>query len=200
MGENRVPPGLRITNSTSGSGDSSIPPGFDKNPTAWPRRILLADIAFAGFCVSVYLALFQIKVLGSVWDPFFQSPKVLEYLGIPDAALGAMAYGTEVVITFIGGRNRWRTAPWTVLAFGFVICSGVLVSVLLIAMQAFLVGAWCSLCLTSAAISFAIFALGVEEPIAGLKHLKRVRDEGDSVWKAFWGMEGTDKKGESTNG
>lgn len=196
MSERHVPPGLRTTSSTSNSGDGSIPPGFDKNPTAWPRRILLAVIAFVGFCVSVYLALFQVNVLESVWDPFFQSPKVLEYLGIPDAALGAMAYGTEVVLTFIGGRNRWRTAPWTVLAFGFVICSGALVSILLISMQAFLVNAWCTLCLTSAAISFAIFALGLEEPLAGLKHLKLVRDEGGSVWRALWGLEDTDKKEE----
>lgn len=175
--------------------DPSIPPGFDKNPTAWPRRIVLAGLAFAGFCVSVYLTLFQIEVTQSVWDPFFQSPKVLEYLGFPDAALGALAYGTEVVLTFIGGRSRWRTAPWTVLAFGFVIVNGALVSVLLIGMQAFLVDAWCTLCLTSAALSFAIFALGVEELIAGLKHLKRVRDEGGDVWKALWGLEDTDKKG-----
>ena len=174
--------------------DSSIPPGFDKNPTAWPRRIVLAALAFAGFCVSVYLTLFQIEVLQSVWDPFFQSPKVLEYLGIPDAALGALAYGTEFVLTFIGGRSRWRTAPWTVLAFGLVIVNGALVSVLLIGMQAFLVDAWCTLCLGSAGISFAIFALGVEEPLAGLKHLKRVRDDGGSVWKALWGLEDTDKK------
>ena len=175
--------------------DPSIPPGFDKNPAAWPRRIVLAGLAFTGFCVSIYLTLFQIEVIQSVWDPFFQSPKVLEYLGFPDAALGALAYGTEVVLTFIGGRSRWRTAPWTVLAFGFVIVNGALVSVLLIGMQAFLVDAWCTLCLTSAALSFAIFALGVEELIAGLKHLKRVRDEGGDVWKALWGLEDTDKKG-----
>ncbi len=178
----------------------SIPPGFDKNPTAWPRRIVLAVLAFAGFWVSVYLALFQIEVLDSVWNPFFQSPKVLTYLGIPDAALGAMAYGTEFVLTFIGGTVRWRTAPWTVLAFGFVIVNGLLVSILLIGMQAFLVNAWCTLCLTSAAISFAIFALGVEEPWAGIKHLLNVRREGDSVWRALWGIENTDKRGETKNG
>lgn len=73
--------------------DRSIPPGFDKNPTAWPRRIFLISLAFAGLCVSVYLALFQIGVLQSVWDPFFQSPRVLEFLGFPDAALGLWPTG-----------------------------------------------------------------------------------------------------------
>jgi uncharacterized membrane protein len=108
-----------------------------------------------------------------------------------------MAYGTEFVLTFIGGRSRWRTAPWTVLAFGFVILNGAFVSVLLISMQAFLVNAWCTLCLTSAAISLVIFALGVEEPWAGIKHLLNVRREGGSLWRALWGIENTDKKGES---
>jgi hypothetical protein len=174
--------------------DCAVPPGFDKNPTAWPRRIFLISLAFAGLCVSVYLTLFQIGVLQSVWDPFFQSPKVLEYLGIPDAALGAMAYGTEIVLSLIGGRNRWRTAPWTVLAFGVVIVSGALVSGLLIFMQAVLVDAWCTLCLASAAISLAIFGFGYDEPLAGLRYLKRVRDSGGSVWPALWGMDGAGKE------
>lgn len=169
-------------------GDRSIPPGFDENPTAWPRRVLLAAFAFAGLCVSVYLTLFQVEAIRGVWDPFFQSPKVLTFLGIPDAALGALAYATEVVLLFIGGRERWRTMPWTVLALGVVILSGAVVSVLLILMQAFLVGAWCTLCLASAAISFAIFGLGYDEPLAGLRYLKRVRDSGGSAWRAFLGM------------
>lgn len=78
--------------------------------------------------------------------------------------------------------------PWTVLAFGFVIFSGAIVSVLLILMQAFLVGAWCTLCLVSAAISIGIFAFGYDEPLAGVRRLKQVRDSGGSVWRALWGM------------
>jgi hypothetical protein len=175
--------------------DRSIPPGFDRNPTAWPRRIFLAALASLGLGVSAYLTLFQIGVLQSVWDPFFRSPKVLEFLGFPDAALGAMAYGTEVVLSFIGGRERWRTMPWTVLAFGAVILSAALVGVLLTFMQAVLVDAWCTLCLVSAAISFAIFGFGYDEPLAGLRYLKRVRDSGGSVWHALWGMDGAGKEG-----
>ena len=168
--------------------DGKESPGLDENPTRWSRRILIIALAFTGLCVSVYLTLFQINVLRSVWDPFFQSPKVLEYLGIPDAALGALAYATEIVLSLIGRRQKWRTMPWTVLAFGFVILSGALVSVLLILMQAFLVGAWCTLCLSSAAISLAIFVLGYEEPLAGLRYLKQVRDSEGSPWRALWGV------------
>jgi Vitamin K epoxide reductase family len=169
--------------------EAKEPPGFSSNPTRWSRRILIIALAFAGLCVSVYLTLFQINILRSVWDPFFQSPKVLEYLGIPDAALGALAYATEIVLSLIGGRQKWRTMPWTVLAFGVVILSGALVSVLLILMQVFLVGAWCTLCLASAAISLAIFILGYEEPLAGLRYLRQVRDSGGSAWRAFLGID-----------
>jgi Vitamin K epoxide reductase family len=164
------------------------PPGFDGNPTAWPKRILVVVLAFAGLCVSVYLAIFQVGIIPSVWDPFLRSPRVLMFLGSPDASLGALAYGAEIVLTLIGGRYKWRTMPWTVLAFGFLILSGALVSVLLILMQAFLVGAWCTLCLASAAISFAIFVIGYDEPLAGLRYLGHVREAGGPVWRALWGL------------
>lgn len=177
----------------------ATPPGFDENPTAWPRRMLLAALALAGFCVSVYLTLFQIEVIPGVWDPFFTSPKVLTFLGFPDAALGALAYATEIILLSIGGRERWRTMPWTVLALGVVILSGAIVSVLLILMQAFLVGAWCTLCLASAAISFAIFGLGYDEPLAGLRYLKRVRDSGGSAWRALLGV-GSGERVEESHG
>lgn len=171
----------------------SIPPGFDENPAAWPRRLLLAALALAGLCVSAYLTLFQVGIIPGVWDPFFASPRVLTFLGFPDAALGVLAYAIEVVLLFVGGRERWRTVPWTVLALGVVILSGAIVSVLLILMQAFLVGAWCTLCLASAAISFAIFALGYDEPLAGLRHLKRERGSGRSTWEALRGADDAGK-------
>ena len=169
---------------------AKVPPGFDRNPTRWSRRIWLTVLALLGLCVSAYLTLFQIEVFPAVWDPFFHSEEVLTFLGVPDAALGVLAYATEIVLLSIGGRERWRTMPWTVVALGVVILSGALVSVLLILMQAFLVGAWCTLCLGSAAISFCIFALGYDEPLAGLRYLSRVRESGGSAWRALWGKAG----------
>jgi hypothetical protein len=172
------------------------PSGFYENPTRWSRRIPIVALACVGLCVSVYLTLYQVDVLPGVWDPFFRSTEVLEYLGIPDAALGVLAYGAEIILSLIGGNQKWRTMPWTVLAFGVVILSGAGVSVLLILMQAFLVGAWCTLCLASAAISLAIFVLGFREPLAGIRFLVRVRGSGGSAWRALWGM----SAGESARG
>ena len=198
MSERQVPPGLRTTRSTGGSGDGSIPPGFDKNPTAWPRRILLAVIAFAGFLRLGLSGAFPDRGAPERLGPVLsRAPRYLNTSASRTRPSGRWPTATEVVLTFIGGTARWRTAPWTVLAFGFVICSGALVSVLLIGMQAFLVGAWCTLCLTSAAISFAIFALGIEEPLAGIKHLLKGAGKAAHVWGALWGLEDTDKKGRS---
>jgi hypothetical protein len=102
------------------------PSGFDEIPLRWSRRIPIVALACVGLCVSVYLTLYQVDVLPGVWDPFLQSTKVLAYLGIPDAALGALAYGVEIILSLIGGRQKWRTMPWTVLAFGVGILSGAL--------------------------------------------------------------------------
>jgi hypothetical protein len=160
-----------------------------ENQTTWSRRIALAALALVGLCVAGYLTLFQLGVFSSVWDPFFRSREVLGFVDFPDAALGVFAYGTEVVLSFIGGRDRWRTMPWVVLAFGLVILLGALVSVLLIIVQPLVVGAWCTLCLVSAAISLAIFAWGADEPLAALRHLRRARASGGSVWRALWGLD-----------
>ena len=173
-------------------GRVDIPPGWEENPTAWPKRIAIAAVAFLGFCVAGYLTLYQLGLLSSVWDPFFPngSPKVLGLLEpFPDAALGALAYGTETVLSFVGGSDRWRTAPWTAILFGFVIFSGAIVSVLLMMTQPLFANAWCTLCLASALISLVICGWGADEALAAVQHLKRVQVSGDSVWRALWGLD-----------
>lgn len=161
-----------------------MPPGWDNNPTAWPKRIALAAVALVGLLVAGYLTLFQLGVFSSVWDPFFRSEPVLTLLEpFPDAVLGVLAYGTEIVLSFVGGRDRWRTAPWTVLAFGFVIANGAVVSVGLMMVQPLFANAWCTLCLVSAVVSLIIFGWGADEPLAALQHLKRVRKSGGSAWR-----------------
>jgi hypothetical protein len=168
----------------------TVPPGWEENPTAWAKRIRLVVLASVGLCVASYLTLYQLGVLTEVWDPFFPdgSPKVLHLLEpLPDAALGALAYLTEIVLSLIGGEDRWRTAPWTVLALGFVIFCGAAVSVVSLIVQPVVVGAWCTLCLVSAFVSFAIFGWGVDEPLAALQYLRGLRAKGGSTWSALWG-------------
>src|SRR5947209_6504497 len=143
--------------------DPDVPPGFDRNPTAWPARLRIAALAAIGLAIASALTLYQVGALSSVWDPVFgaaSSRTVLDLTSpLPDAAAGVLAYGAELVVTFIGGPDRWRTMPWTCLAFGALIVTGGIVSVALILVQWLVADAWCLLCLTSAAISFALLAL-----------------------------------------
>jgi hypothetical protein len=169
----------------------AVPTGWGENPTAWPKRVRLIVLASLGLCVASYLTLYQLGVFATVWDPFFPngSAKVLGLMEpVPDAALGATAYLAEIFLSLIGGEDRWRSAPWTVLALGFVIACGAVVSMALVIIQPVVVGAWCTLCLASAAVSFAIFFFGYKEPLAGLMYLMHVRDSGGSAWRALWGL------------
>ena len=173
---------------------ASIPPGWDRNPTTWARRARIGVLALIGLCIASYLTLYQVGVFDRVWEPLFGggSRRVLDWTHpFPDAALGVVAYASELVLLAIGGEDRWRTKPWTVLALGLVILGGAVTSVALIIIQPTAVGGWCTLCLASAALSLAIFALGIDEPRAGLEHLARVRASGGSVRQALLGTAST---------
>jgi hypothetical protein len=88
------------------------------SPSAWSRRAPVVALALTGCAVALYLALFQLGVTGSVWDPLFgRGPKVLltpslsPALLVPDAMLGLLAYRLDAVLGALGGEQRWRTAP-----------------------------------------------------------------------------------------
>jgi hypothetical protein len=172
--------------SSSPSGDS--PPGWDHNPTSPRRRAVLALMAFAGLLVAGYLSLYQLGVYDDVWDPFFSARTVLDLTEpVPDAVAGVAAYATELVLLALGGRDRWRSLPWTCLALGAVLTCGALVSVALIVIQPAIAGAWCTLCLVSAALSLALFVLGIGEARAAWQHIARVHHRGIPWRDAVWG-------------
>jgi uncharacterized membrane protein len=159
----------------------SIPPGWDVNPSRPSERVPLLVAALAGLGIAAYLALYQVGVVTTVWEPFFGagSARILHsgvsrLLPVPDAALGALAYLLDVVTGTIGGAARWRTMPWMVLAYG--VCIGPLgaVSVLLVIFQSVVYGTWCTLCLVSAAISVGMIGPAMDEVLATLQHLARV--------------------------
>lgn len=174
--------------------DFSIPPAWNYNPSAWHQRIPLVVVAFIGFCIAMYLSLYQLHVINSVWDPFFGNgtekvlkSKVSQQFPIPDALLGALAYLVDLVSGIVGDAERWRTKPWIVIIFGFAVGPLGLVSILLVIAQPVLVGAWCSLCLCSAFISVTMISPAMHELLASLQYLQRVKQQKLSVWKVFWG-------------
>ena len=78
--------------------------------------------------------------------------------------------------------------PWIVVVFGVAVGPLGVISVLLVIAQPVLYGAFCTLCLASAVISLTMIPPAMDEVLASLQHLRRVRDAGDSVWRAFWGL------------
>jgi uncharacterized membrane protein len=172
------------------------PPGWTVNPSAWSQRLPIVALALAGTAIAIYLALYQLRLIGAVWEPFFAdgSRRVLDsavsrVLPVPDAALGAAGYLADAVTGLVGGRARWRTLPWMVILFGLAVGPLGAVSVLLVILQPVLVGAWCTLCLVSAVLSLAMIGPGLDEVLASLQHLVGVRRRRQSVWRAFWGLE-----------
>ena len=180
------------------------PVGWNYDPSEWSQRIPIVVLAVVGFVIASYLALYQLRVFPTVWEPFFGdgSLKILNsgvsrILPIPDAALGALGYLADAVTGVIGGTKRWRTMPWMVIVFGLAVGPLGAVSVLLVILQPVLFDAWCTLCLASAVISVLMIGPAMDEFLASLQYLKHKSDSGESVWRAFWGMSdrASDKRG-----
>ncbi len=165
-----------------------VPPGWSHNPTSVSRRALLAALAGAGLLIALYLTLYQWRAWNDVWDPFFDSRTVLDLTHpVPDALAGVLAYGAELLLLALGGRDRWRSLPWACLALGAVLTTGAVVSIGLIVVQPTVAGDWCTFCLASAALSLALFSLGIGEARAAWQHLRRARRQGVPLGDAFWG-------------
>lgn len=130
----------------------------------------MLTLALGGLLVAGYLTLVQLEMLTGVWDPVFgpsSTRKVLDLTRpVLDALAGVLAYATEVVL-LLARRGR--------LLLGLVLSAGGLTSIALIIIQPAVVGAWCALCLASAALSLALLALGHQEAADALTALHRPR-------------------------
>lgn len=174
--------------------ENEIPPGWSYNPAAWDQRIPIIILAVIGFGIAGYLSLYQFRILPEVWEPFFgngslrvlNSP-VSKVLPIPDAALGALGYIVDAAAGAIGGSTRWKRMPWIVIMFGLAVGPLGFVSVMLVVFQPVLFDAWCTLCLSTALISVLMIGPSMDEVLASLQYLKRVKESGQSLWRGFWG-------------
>ncbi len=175
---------------------SASPPGWGADPSAWSQRLPIVALALLGTAVATYLALYQLRIVEHVWEPFFGMgsavilhSSVSRVLPVPDAALGAFGYLLDAVTGVIGGRRRWRTMPWMVIVFGLAVGPLGAVSVLLVILQPVLLGAWCTLCLASAVISILMIGPAMDEVLAALQHVRRQSLLGRSAWRTFWGLQ-----------
>ncbi len=180
--------------------DVAAPP-WDYNPSAWNQRIPLCVLAMVGFFISSYLALYEWRLIDSVWDPVFgdSSARVLDsdvshrlygLFGVPDAALGAIAYLGDAVLGLAGSTRRWQYRPWMVVLFGIDVIPLGAVSAILAIVQVAVLGYWCFLCLVSAAISMILIYWAYDEVWSSLAYLRRVWRRTRStrmLWNVFWG-------------
>ncbi len=140
------------------------------------RRLASAVLACFGGLISTYLATYQYGGLSHVWEPLFGdgSERILNSglleplsraLVIPlrDAALGAIGYGIEAVLALAGLRRGSLRLDWSDKAYVALVALMGTGSLALVLLQATVFHAWCTLCLTSAAISEAIVVLSVRE-------------------------------------
>jgi uncharacterized membrane protein len=174
-----------------------------KSPSNYKRRAQICLVALVGVLCASYLALFELHLTHSVWDPFFGegskkvltsevSLLILKWFHLPDAVLGVIAYSADIIFALIGTTQRWLTRPWLVILFGCAVIPVGLVSFTLVALQATVVGSWCFLCLVTACVSLTLIPLAYEEVFSSLRYLRLVWKESRSrrvVWKCFWGIE-----------
>ena len=195
--------GVRMTaDRARGQPGPDAAPPWDYNPSAWSQRIPLCVLATVAFFISTWMALYQWRLVGSVWDPVFGSDatisvldsdvshRMMRWFGMPDAGLGAIAYLGDAVFGLAGSTQRWRYRPWLVVLFGIDVIPLGGVSAVLVLVQTLVLGQWCFLCLVTAAISLILVYWAYDEVWSSLLFLKRVWARSRSsavVWKVFWG-------------
>lgn len=178
-------PAMSPTAATSGP---EIPPGWDFTPSSWFQRIPVILLAFVGFYISRYMTAYQLGHIDAVWDPFFSgyiptdtkngteeiiTSSVSKAWPVPDAGLGALTYLLEILTGMIGSSRRWRTMPWLVLLFGFMIIPLGAISITFIIIQPILLGTWCALCLIAAAAMVLQIPYSFDEVVATIEFLRR---------------------------
>jgi uncharacterized membrane protein len=169
------------------------PPGWTYNPSSWIRRWLGIALALVGFFISRYLAAHQLGYIPHAFDPFFGSgtdkvtgSALSRSFPISDAGFGSVAYIMETLTGFMGDRARWRTAPWIAVMFAVLVLPLGATSVVLVIMQPVVVGAWCGLCLISAAALLSSVPLAVHEAIAVGQFLLEAKAQKKNLWQVFW--------------
>lgn len=174
------------------------PPGWSYNPSSWPQRWIMIGLAFLGFVVSRYLAVYQLGYIDYVWDPFFGfqggtkavlDSQMSHMWPISDGGLGTVSYAFEFLMGYMGSPARWRTMPWMVAFFGILVIPLGLTHIVLVISQPVIVHQWCTLCLVAAAIMLPMIPLEADEVIAMFQHLRQAKQRGDhggSLWAIFW--------------
>ncbi|HET8655841.1 MAG TPA: vitamin K epoxide reductase family protein [Longimicrobiaceae bacterium] len=172
-----------------------LPTGWSYNPSSWHQRLPIIAMGVLGMCIASYLAMYQLGIVSTAWDPVFGSRSTESVLGSPvshlfptaDAFLGALGYAGDWIFGAIGGTKRYRTRPWVVLIFGtFIIPFGVTSIALGLIMGAVL-HTWCFLCLTNTTLAIIMIPYSWDEVWLSLNALRSMHRNGAGWWEALSG-------------
>jgi uncharacterized membrane protein len=166
------------------------------------QRTPIGVLALIGFFIARSLGAYQLGHIDTVWEPFFGgnaemkgvmngtetiiTSSVSKAWPIPDGALGAIVYTLELVMTWMGGKDRWRTMPWMVLALAILILPLGVVSIYFIIIQPIEIGTWCTLCLIAALAMGLMIPFSLNEFVAMGQFLADARRRGRPFWRTFW--------------
>ncbi len=179
-------------------GKLDIPPEWGYNPASWLQRVPVGVLALFGFLVARYMAAYQMGHIDSTWEPFFAgsggmngtetiiTSPMSKAWPVADAGLGAVVYALELVMTFMGGKDRWRTMPWMVLALAFLILPLGIVSIYFVIVQPIVIGTWCTLCLLTALAMALMIPYSLDEFVAMGQFLTASHRAGKPFWRTFW--------------
>ena len=170
-----------------------VPPGWTYCPSTWQQRAPAIGLAFLSLLAARHLAAYQLGHVKDVAEPLFGAGSrtiltsdVSKAFPVSDAGLGAFSYALEMLSGFMGGKDRWRSMPWMVLMFGVLVIPLGLVSITLVVLQPVMVGAWCTLCLFTAAAMLLMIPYSVDEVVAMSQFMAGVRRRGEPLWTNFW--------------
>jgi uncharacterized membrane protein len=179
-------------------GGPDVPPGWAYTPSSWLQRMPIAVLALIGFLIARVLGAYQLGHINSVWEPFFAgrggmngtetiiTSDVSKAWPIADGALGAIVYMAEMVMIWMGGKTRWRTMPWMVLALAILILPLGVVSIYFIIIQPIVIGTWCTLCLIAALAMALMIPYALNEFVAMGQFMLYAYRKGKPFWRTFW--------------
>ncbi len=170
--------------------NDNIPNGSSSNQSSGRKRVPLLILAALGFLIALYLGLYQLHVFENVWEPFFGNgtnavvkSSFSRSLPIPDGLIGAFGYLCDIILVSIGDNVRWKTKPWIVILYSILVGMMGLVSMLLIVLQPVVLHTWCTLCLSSAALSLSMIIPVMHELKASLQVIRREKGH-ETFWEA----------------
>jgi len=92
----------------------------------------------------------------------------------------------EILMGAMGDRRRWRTMPWMVTMFIFIVAPLGIVSIYFIIIQPIVIGTYCALCLLAALANVIMIPYSLDELVATGQYLVQSHGRGASLLRTFF--------------